>query len=61
MILDARYEKVRHGGHVRSVAVLVATGVNADGRRSVIGREHFAVGSGGALARVSAHVGAARP
>ena len=37
MILDARYEKVRHGGHVRSVAVLVATGVNADGRRSVIG------------------------
>jgi len=37
VILDARYEKVRHGGHVRSVAVLVATGVNADGKRSIIG------------------------
>jgi transposase-like protein len=37
VVLDARYEKVRHGGHVRSVAVLVATGVNADGKRSIIG------------------------
>ena len=37
MILDARYEKVRHGGHVRSVAVLCAVAVNADGKRSVIG------------------------
>jgi putative transposase len=37
VVLDARYEKVRHGGHVRSIAVLVAIGVNADGKRSVIG------------------------
>jgi len=37
VILDARYEKVRHGGHVRSVAVLIAIGVNAHGKRSVIG------------------------
>ena len=37
VVLDARYEKVRYGGHVRSIAVLVATGVNADSKRSVIG------------------------
>jgi transposase-like protein len=37
VVLDARYEKVRHGGHVRSIAVLIASGVNADGKRSVIG------------------------
>lgn len=37
LVLDARYEKVRHGGEVRSVAVLCAIGVNAAGRRSVIG------------------------
>lgn len=37
VVLDARYEKVRQGGHVRSIAVLVATGVNADGKRSIIG------------------------
>ena len=37
VVLDARYEKVRHGGHVRSIAVLVATAVNADGKRSIIG------------------------
>jgi len=35
--LDARYEKVRHGGHVRSIALLVAVGVDAQGKRSVIG------------------------
>ena len=28
LILDARYEKVRHGGQVRSCAVLVAIGVH---------------------------------
>jgi transposase-like protein len=37
LVLDARYEKVRHGGQVVSCAVLVATGVLADGRRSVLG------------------------
>ena len=36
VILDARYEKVRHGGQVISVAVLVAIGI-ADGFRSVLG------------------------
>jgi transposase-like protein len=37
LVLDARYEKVRHGGQVVSCAVLVATGVQADGRRTVLG------------------------
>lgn len=37
MILDARYEKVRHGGSVVSCAVLSAIGVRNDGKRSVLG------------------------
>jgi len=37
LILDARYEKVRQDGAVRSCAVLVATGVRLDGKRSVLG------------------------
>jgi putative transposase len=39
LILDARYERVREGGVVRSQAVLVAIGVTWEGRRSVIGVE----------------------
>lgn len=36
--LDARYEHVRHGGSVVSLAVLIATGVReADGTREVLG------------------------
>ena len=35
--LDARYEKVRHGGSVISCAVLIATGVTVEGQRSVLG------------------------
>lgn len=37
LILDARYEKVRMNGSVVPCAVLVATGVQADGKRSVLG------------------------
>lgn len=37
LMLDARYEKVRMDGSVVSCAVLIATGVRADGRRSVLG------------------------
>jgi putative transposase len=37
--LDARYEKVREGGVVRSRAVLVAIGVDGEGRRQVLGVE----------------------
>ena len=37
LILDARYEKVREGGSVVDCAVLVAVGVRADGKRTVLG------------------------
>ena len=36
LILDARYEKVREDGVIRSRAVLVAIGINEDGRRCVL-------------------------
>lgn len=39
LILDARYEKVRENGVVRSRAVLIALGVGWDGRRRVLGVE----------------------
>jgi len=39
LILDARYEKVRLDGVIRSQAVLVAIGINWDGRREVLGVE----------------------
>jgi transposase-like protein len=35
--LDATYLKVREAGRIISVAVTIATGVNADGRREVLG------------------------
>ena len=37
LFLDARYEKIRHGGSVRDCAVLVAIGVMEDGKRSILG------------------------
>jgi putative transposase len=37
LILDARYEKMRHGGVVREAAVLSAIGIGADERRRVLG------------------------
>ena len=37
LILDARYEKVRHGGSVVDCAVLMALGVGADGKRTILG------------------------
>ncbi len=39
LILDARYEKVRLDGVIRSRAVLIAIGVNWEGRRCVLGVE----------------------
>src|SRR5438270_10932030 len=39
LILDARYEKVREDGAVRSQAVLVAIGTNWEGRRNVLAVE----------------------
>ena len=37
LILDARYEKMHHGGVVREAAVLSAIGIGADERRRVLG------------------------
>lgn len=37
LIVDARYEKVRHGGSVRDCALLTAIGIGEDGRRAVLG------------------------
>ena len=37
LILDARYEKMRHGGVVRGAAVLSAIGIGPDERRRVLG------------------------
>ncbi len=37
LIIDARYEKARHDGIVRDVAVLSAIGIGADERRHVLG------------------------
>src|SRR5438067_1042438 len=42
--LDATYVKARRDGHVVSVAVIVAVGVNGDGRREVLG---LAIGTSG--------------
>src|ERR687885_2144636 len=39
LVLDARYEKVRENGIVGSRAVLVAVGIDAEGRRQVLGVE----------------------
>lgn len=39
LILDARYERVREGGVIRPQAVLVAIGVNWEGRRQVLAVE----------------------
>ena len=36
LILDARYEKVRHGGAIVPCALLTAIGIGPDGRRSMV-------------------------
>jgi putative transposase len=37
LYLDARYEKVRQEGRVQDAAVLLAVGVNQEGKREVLG------------------------
>jgi len=37
LYLDARYEKVRQAGSVRDAAILIASGVKKDGKRSILG------------------------
>ena len=39
LIVDARYEKVRESGAIRSRAVLIAIGIDWDGRRQILGVE----------------------
>jgi len=39
LVVDARYERVREDGVVRRRAVLVAIGINEDGRRCILGVE----------------------
>lgn len=39
LILDARYEKVREEGVIQSQAVLIAIGINWEGKREVLGIE----------------------
>ena len=37
LVLDARFERVREAGVIRSRAVLIAVGINEEGRRCVLG------------------------
>ena len=37
LILDARYEKIRHGGSVIPGALLTAIGIGPDGKRTILG------------------------
>ncbi len=37
LVLDARYEKVRQGGRVLDCAVLIALGIGANGKRTILG------------------------
>jgi putative transposase len=37
LVLDARYEKVRHGGQLLDCAVLIALGIDLKGKRSLLG------------------------
>ena len=37
LYLDARYEKVRQAGSVRDAAILMASGVKSDGKRTILG------------------------
>lgn len=37
LYLDARMERVRHGGHIKKMAVLCAIGVTPEGNREVLG------------------------
>ena len=37
LVLDARYEKVRHDGQLRDCAVLIALGITPEGQRVILG------------------------
>ena len=40
MIVDARYERVREGGLIVSRAILIALGIDWEGRRQVLAVEY---------------------
>ena len=44
--LDALFHKVREGGRVVSVATVIATGVNAEGHREILGMDVFTTEDG---------------
>ena len=52
--LDALFHKVREGGRVVSVATVIATGVNAEGHREILGVDVFTTRTGPAGRRSSA-------
>ena len=60
LILDARYERVREGGVIRSQAVLIAIGINDEGRRADAGRGAGQPGEPDQLAGLSAGAERAR-
>jgi len=39
LYVDARYEKVRYNDEVRDCAVLIALGIDKDGKRDILGRD----------------------
>ena len=59
--IDATYLKVRQNGRIVSVAVIIAVGVNSDGRREVLGHGYRPIGSRVLLDRVPAQAGSPRP
>lgn len=59
--LDATYIKVRRAGRIVSVAVIIAVGVNSDGRREVLGMTIGHFRGRGFLDGVPAQSGPARP
>src|SRR5882757_7759222 len=59
--LDATYVKARRDHHIVSVAVIVAVGVNTDGRREVLGMTVGHRRGRAVLGRVPAQPGTSRP
>ena len=57
LLLDARYEKVRQGGLVQDAAVLIAVGIDARGKRQVLGVSVALSEARGPLAAVPAGPG----
>ena len=60
LILDARYEKVRENGVIRSRAVLVGIGIDWEGRRQILGVEMANRESSTSWKRLSARAQSAR-